>query len=76
MNPEDVVLNGTSQSQKDKYGSSLVAYQLRIQYCHCCSLGHGCGMESIPGPRNFHMLWVWKKKILKKKKGQILYESI
>ena len=31
--------------------SSLVAWQLMIQHCHCCVLGHWCGARSIPGPR-------------------------
>ena len=25
--------------------------------------GHSCGSDSIPGLGNFHMPWVWQKKI-------------
>ena len=32
------------------FGVLLWLSWLRIHHCHCSSLGHGCGMGSIPGP--------------------------
>ena len=33
----------------NEFWSSLMALWLRIQYCHCCGVGHCFGMGSIPG---------------------------
>ena len=34
---------------------------LRISYSCSCGLGYRFSPDSIPGPRNFHMPWVWLK---------------
>ena len=42
---------GRGEKKKDKsYRSSLVAYWLRIQCCHCCGSGCCCSSGLIPGP--------------------------
>ena len=43
----------------------LWCHGLRIQHCQSCGTGYTCGMGSIPGLGNFHMLQVWPKKISK-----------
>ena len=41
------------QLKKKKDQSSLVAWWLRIQHCHCCGFGHWCGADSVPEPGTF-----------------------
>ena len=39
---------------KNEKGISLTAHCLRIHHCHCSSLGHCCGADSIPGTSACH----------------------
>ena len=39
---------------KNEKGISLIAHCLRIHHCHCSSLGHCCGADSIPGTSACH----------------------
>lgn len=39
---------------KNEKGISLIAHGLRIHHCHCSSLGHCCGADSIPGTSACH----------------------
>ena len=34
---------------------------LGIWHCCSCGVGHSCSSDLIPGPGNFHMLWLWPK---------------
>ena len=54
---------------KSEFKSSLVAQQLRIWHCFCCSSDHYCGTGSIPGLETYvchgHRQKKKKKKISK-----------
>ena len=55
------------------FGISWCHSRLRIWRCHCYSLGCFCGVGSVPGPGNFHMLWAWPKLKLKLFLGRIQF---
>ena len=61
LHPQWPYLNREESSAKIKSEGLGVPWwlsRLRVQHSHCSSSGHGCGAGSIPGPGNFHMLWV------------------
>ena len=52
-------------------GSIALAWNngLRIRHCGSYAIVCRCGLDLIPGPRTFHMLPMWPKKMEKNMKG-------
>ena len=76
--PSLPVRTSPSKKERKKKGFLLWCNRLRIQHCLCnstgsipgsgavgscsCAIGRSCSSDSWPG--NFHMPWVWPKKLL------------
>lgn len=57
-------------------GVPLKSSELRIRHCQCSSLGHSCGMSSIPGLRTSYKLLCVQEKNLCYKAEQLKVTSL